>query len=65
MLKSGIGDTREVNQALLCEFKIREDVEMYIQFPVYDDFRGFGLSGETDLTAISKRICEGARRRHG
>ena len=32
---------------------------MYIQLPGYDDFRGFDVSNENDLTAISKLFYEG------
>ena len=56
ILKSGIKDTRDANQALLDEFKIQEDVEMYIQLPEYYDFRGFDRPIETDSAVIPKRV---------
>ena len=59
MLKSGIEDAPEVNQALLGEFKIREDVKMRIRLPGYGDFRGFDFRGEADLSEIPKRVYEG------
>ena len=59
MQKSGIGYIREVNRELLGDFKIQEDVKMYMQLPDYDDLRGLDLPGETDLTGISKRIYGG------
>ena len=65
IMKSGIDDTREVNRALLCDFKTQGDVEMYIQLPDYDDFRCFDLSGATDLSVISKRVYGDLRSRHG
>ena len=52
MLKSSIGGPLEVNNALLDECEIQEDVKIYSQLPDSDDFRGFELSGETDLGAI-------------
>ena len=59
MLKSAIGDTAEVHQAILDEFKIQEDVKMYIQLPDYDDFLGFYLPSESALAAISNRAYAG------
>ena len=41
MMKSGIEDNREVNHAILAEFKIQEDVKTYTQLPGYSDFRVF------------------------
>ena len=53
MPKSGHEDAPEANNALLWEFKIQADGIMYIQLPGYDDFRGFDLPNESDLSAIS------------
>ena len=39
MMKSGIEDNREVNQALLGEVKIQDDVKMYRRLRGYDYFR--------------------------
>ena len=38
MMRSGIEDTQEVNQALLDAFKIQEDVKMYSRLHGYGDF---------------------------
>ena len=54
-----------VNRVLLDEFTIRDDVKMYSRLLDYDDLRGIGLSGETDLTAIAKRIYGDLQNRHG
>ena len=43
LLKSGLRNRRELNHVLLGEFKLRDDVKMYIQLPYYYDFGGFGL----------------------
>ena len=59
MLNSGIEETPEADHVLLDGFKIQEDFEMYIRLAGYDYFRGFDLSRETDLAAISNRVYEG------
>ena len=59
MQKSGIGETPDVDHAILCEFKIQDDVKMYSQLQEYDDFWRFDFPQETDLSAISKRVYEG------
>ena len=59
MTKSGIGDNREVSRSILDEFKIQQDVKMYIQLPVYDGFRRFDSPGGSDLAVISQRMYDG------
>ena len=59
MMKSGIGDTPEVNHVILDEFKIQDDVKMYRKLPGCDGFRCFDLPGESGLAAISNRVYEG------
>ena len=59
MMKSSIEESQEVNRALLDEFKIQEDVEMYGQLPDCDEFRGFDISIETDSDATTIRTYEG------
>ena len=46
-------------QVLQDEFKIQDDVKMYGTLPGYDNFVGFDLSNEKDLSAISKSIFTG------
>ena len=58
MLKSGIESAPEANQALLYEFNIQEGVKMQSQLHGQDDFLGFDLSNERDLSAIAKRVYE-------
>ena len=59
MMKSVIEDTQGANRALLCEFRIQEDVTTYAQLPECADFRGFDSANETDLAVISKRAYGG------
>ena len=56
--KSSREDPQEVNQAILGDFKIQEDVKMHSQLLGYDDFGVLFLESESDLAAISKRLCE-------
>ena len=56
MLKCSLENTQYENQALLDEFKHQGDVKMYIQFPDYDDIRGFELPNEMDVSELSGRI---------
>ena len=65
MMKSGIDDTREADQALLDECKIQGDVQIQSQLPGHDDFRGFDWPCETDSAAISKRDMDDFRNRLG
>ena len=59
MMRSGIGDTAEMKQVLLVEFKTQLDVKMYSQFSDYGDYRGCDFPGSPDLSAIPKRRYEG------
>ena len=61
MMKSGSGNPQEVDHALLGEFMIQEDVEMYIQSPGYDDLRGFDPSNAMELSATSKEFSGSAK----
>ena len=59
MMNPSIGNPHAVNHVLLEEFKIPDDVKMYILLLCYGDFRGLDLPGGADLAAISNRIYEG------
>ena len=59
MLKANLGNPPELNQALLDEFKIQDDVKMYIQLPGYGDFHGFDLPNGAELAAISQTFFTG------
>ena len=59
MLQANLGSYPEANRALLGEFKTQEDVKIYSRLPDYDDFRGFDLYTEIELSAISERILKG------
>ena len=58
-MKYNISDTQKVNKVLIDEFNVQWCVKIYSPLPDYSDFRGFDFPNGADLTAISKRICEG------
>ena len=64
-MNAGVRNPQEVNRVLLEEFKIREDVKLYIPLPDYDGFRGLDLPGEMELSAISGRFVRRLRNHHG
>ena len=49
MKKPGIGCINGASQVLLDEFKIQEDVQLYIQLHEYEDPRRFDLANGADL----------------
>ena len=57
MLNPGLNGESDVNQALIDEFKTKEDVKMFRELPDCDDFRCFGLANEDDLSTVSMRVC--------
>ena len=56
MSQSSLDSAAELNQALLDEFKSRDDVKMQTQLPDYDNLQCFDLSNDRGLSVISKRI---------
>ena len=56
MLKSILGNTKEVRQVVLENFKHQEDVKLYGQLPDYDDFQGYDLGKEDILRQIALGI---------
>ena len=42
--------------ATLRKFKHKEDVEMYIQLPYYDDFQGYDLGWVGTLNQVDRKI---------
>ena len=61
MLKASLESPHGENQALLAQFKIQGDGEMYSQLHDYENSHGFDLSNEMVLSAITKRIFTGFR----
>ena len=60
MLKSGAEDIQDSNtDGVIRRVYDSRGVGMHIQLPGYGDSRGFDSANETDLAAISKRVCWG------
>ena len=56
MLRSSLENGKEAHLVILCNFKQKADVKMYIQFPDYDDFRGYDLGLGGNLSHIARKI---------
>ena len=60
MHKSTLSAKEEVNQAAVDDFKIQDDVKMYIQLHEYDDSQCFDLGDREELPTVPKHIYGGA-----
>ena len=58
MLRSSLENGKEAHLVILCNFKQKADVKMYIQFPDYDDFRGYDLGLGGNLSHIARKIYD-------